>query len=148
MIGLAVWACGGGSSGAQAESPERGRQVVHVEPPPTETEPDDTPPPESARVVVDPDGGMAGIGAVVFLEDGALVVRRVLEDGGAAEAGLVRGDLIVRIDGVSVAQLGLQKAVAKIRGAPGSTLVFAVMRHDSSAPRDVVVVRRLVEVQD
>ena len=45
---------------------------------------------------------------------------QVLPGGGAAEAGLLPGDGILRVDGQAVAALGFTEAIQRIRGPEGS----------------------------
>ena len=84
---------------------------------------------------------LAGIGAILGARGDALLVNRVIEGGGAAAAGLQRGDQIVSVDGAAVSTLGFQGAVESIRGPEGSIVrlvvrrgeedtVFAVTPHD------------------
>ncbi|MFY0528679.1 carboxypeptidase regulatory-like domain-containing protein [Archangium gephyra] len=94
---------------------------------------------------------MVGIGAVLAAREDALVVGQVFPGGGAAEAGLMTGDGIVRIDGRPVVELGFTDAIQSIRGAEGSTLVLGVRRapapgtEGSPAPIvDIPVTRRRV----
>jgi C-terminal processing protease CtpA/Prc len=75
---------------------------------------------------------MVGIGAVLAAREDALVLGQVFPGGGAAEAGLVTGDGIVRIDGRPVVELGFAEAVQSIRGPEGTRLVLGVRR--ASAP--------------
>jgi len=51
-----------------------------------------------------------------------------VESGGAAEAGLVAGDLILRIDGRPVAELGFQNAIQALRGPEDSSVQLQVRR--------------------
>ncbi|WP_375767808.1 carboxypeptidase regulatory-like domain-containing protein [Archangium gephyra] len=99
----------------------------------------------------EPQLDMVGIGAVLAARDDALVVGQVFPGGGAAEAGLVTGDGIVRIDGRPVVELGFTNAIQSIRGAEGSRLVLGVRKasaagtEGSPAPIvDITVTRRRV----
>ena len=59
---------------------------------------------------------LAGIGAVLALRGDALSVAQTVDGGGAAEAGLGRGDLILRVNGQPVTELGFAGAIDAIRG--------------------------------
>jgi membrane-associated protease RseP (regulator of RpoE activity) len=91
----------------------------------------------------DPHVELAGIGAVLMARQDALVVGNVAAGGGAAEAGLQRGDRIVSVDGQPVAQLGFAGSIEAIRGPEGSTVVLGVRRGEAGE-RSVTVPRRLV----
>jgi len=99
----------------------------------------------------EPQVELVGIGAVLAARDDALVLGEVMTGGGAAEAGLVKGDGIVRIDGRPVVELGFTDAVQRIRGPEGSQLVLGVRRASaagtggSPAPVvDITVTRRRI----
>jgi hypothetical protein len=99
----------------------------------------------------EPQLDMVGIGAVLAAREDALVVGEVIPGGGAAEAGLVTGDGIVRIDGRPVVELGFTNAIQSIRGAEGSKLVLGVRRASAAGTEgnpapivDIPVTRRRV----
>jgi len=85
---------------------------------------------------------LAGIGAVLAARGDGLAVAQVVAGGGAAEAGLQRGDLVVRVDGRAVIELGMTGAIDAIRGPEGSAVLLTVRRGEASF--DVRVPRRLV----
>lgn len=86
---------------------------------------------------------LAGINAVLRAEGDVLVIGGVMPGGGAAEAGLLVGDQILRVDGAPVAQLGFDGAVQRIRGPEGSQVLLGV-RRAGGAEADVPVTRKLV----
>ncbi|MBI5067183.1 MAG: carboxypeptidase regulatory-like domain-containing protein [Deltaproteobacteria bacterium] len=87
---------------------------------------------------------MAGIGAVLEPGEEGLRLRRVVEGGGAAEAGLAAGDLILRVDGRPVQELGFQNAIQALRGPEDSTLQLLVRRPGPPpAELSLTVYRRL-----
>jgi hypothetical protein len=86
---------------------------------------------------------LAGIGAVLAARGEGLVLATVVPGGGAAEAGLTEGDLIVRVDGRPVVELGMTGAIDAIRG-PEGTFVVLTVRRGEGAPQEIRVARRLV----
>jgi hypothetical protein len=86
---------------------------------------------------------LAGIGAVLTAGDDALVIGRVLDGGGAKEAGLVPGDAILRVDGVKVTELGFQGTILKIRG-PEGTRVRLTVRRTGGQVVEMQVYRRVI----
>jgi hypothetical protein len=86
---------------------------------------------------------LAGIGAVLAARGEGLVVATVVAGGGAAEAGLVEGDLILRVDGRPVVELGMTGAIDAIRG-PEGTFVLLAVRRGEGATQELRVARRLV----
>ena len=85
---------------------------------------------------------LAGIGIVLTARGEALAVVQVVPTGGAAEAGLTRGDLVLRIEGTPVTELGFARAVDAIRGPEGTAVLLSVKRGETTF--DVRVSRRLV----
>lgn len=85
---------------------------------------------------------LAGIGAVLAASGDGLAVAQLVAGGGAAEAGLTRGDLVVGVDGRPVLELGMEAAIDAIRGPEGSAVNLTVRRGESTF--DVRVARRVV----
>lgn len=85
---------------------------------------------------------LAGIGVGIAIRGDAVLVTAIAPRSGAEEAGLARGDLILRVDGTSVAELGFVGAVDAIRGPEGTFVLLGIQRGDSTF--DVRVPRRLV----
>lgn len=88
-----------------------------------------------------------GIGITVAKADGeGLVVQEVAAGGGAEEAGLVPGDMILAADGTSLLDMDLDDAKKLVKGAEGTSVVLTV-QHEDGSQEDISVQRRLVETQ-
>jgi hypothetical protein len=85
---------------------------------------------------------LAGIGAVLAARGDALAVAQLLAGGGAAEAGLRRGDLVLEVDGRPVVELGMAGAIDAIRGPEGTQVLLRIRRGDTTF--ELPVPRRLV----
>jgi uncharacterized GH25 family protein len=85
---------------------------------------------------------LSGIGVVLEAQGDALVVGRMIDGGGAAEAGLQPGDGILAVDGDSVVDLGFQGSIERIRGPEGSTVRLRVRRAESGEIQEIDVPRR------
>ncbi|MCA1828307.1 MAG: carboxypeptidase regulatory-like domain-containing protein [Myxococcales bacterium] len=83
---------------------------------------------------------LTGIGAVLRVEADALMVRGVVPNGGAFDAGLLEGDRILTIDGGPVKSL--DSAIAAIRGPEGTIVTLRI--HRAGRDFDVRVTRKLV----
>ncbi len=92
-------------------------------------------------------GKFGGLGIEVTLEDGFIRVISPIDDTPAAKAGLKAGDLIIRLDDVSVKGLTLKEAVEKMRGKPGTTLTLMLIRKGEIKPLRIKVTRDLINVQ-
>lgn len=82
----------------------------------------------------------ATIGVQLIGRNGALGVLRVLPDSGAAAAGIAVGDLILAVDGMSVATLGRDDSIDRIRGPAGTTVTLTLKRDDRTM--QLIVERR------
>ncbi|HEX4422736.1 MAG TPA: sigma-70 family RNA polymerase sigma factor [Kofleriaceae bacterium] len=83
---------------------------------------------------------LVGVGIALAADADALVVQRVIAGGGAEAAGIVVGDHVTAVDGAPVAPLGVDGAVAKIRGVAGTTVAITLRRGDQTV--QLVVQRR------
>lgn len=91
----------------------------------------------------DPSYELTGIGAVLTTRRDALMIVRVLDEGGAAEVGLRPGDAILWIDGQAVTDLGFAGAVERIRGPEGTSVRLSVRRANGEE-LEITVPRRIV----
>ncbi|MBL8619702.1 MAG: sigma-70 family RNA polymerase sigma factor [Myxococcales bacterium] len=85
---------------------------------------------------------LVGIGVKLGGDDDALRVDGVIPGGGAEAAGLQVGDRIVAVDGQPVDAIGLDGAIARIRGAAGTRVRLLVVRPPATAPQPFDVERR------
>jgi RNA polymerase sigma factor (sigma-70 family) len=86
---------------------------------------------------------LVGIGAALSADGDALRVNRVFPGSGAEAAGIVVGDHLTAVDGLPVGPLGLEGAIAKIRGVVGTTVALTVRRGDQTL--QLVVERRKIK---
>jgi hypothetical protein len=87
---------------------------------------------------------LTGIGAALGQTAEGFEILNVGSDGGAERVGIVRGDLIVAIDGTPAASLDLAAAVERIRGEEGSVIRLTVRRADGTQVELAVVRRRVL----
>ena len=78
-----------------------------------------------------------------------LMIIKPIEDSPAQKAGILAGDIVTAIDGVTVDGLTVQEAVAKVRGPKGVAVVLTIRRgsaplQDISIVRDVIVEKEVV----
>jgi RNA polymerase sigma factor (sigma-70 family) len=86
---------------------------------------------------------VVGIGVALAAERGGLRVARVIDNSGAQVAGIVVGDLVTAVDDMPVATLGMEGAVAKIRGLAGTTVAITLQRQNG--PVTIEVQRRALK---
>ena len=90
-----------------------------------------------------PTTDLVGIGAVVSRSEEGIVLGNLMPSGGAAAAGLHPGDLVLRVDGQPVSELGFVDAIQRLRGEEGTVVRLDIRRADGTTAA-VDVVRRPV----
>jgi carboxyl-terminal processing protease len=91
-------------------------------------------------------GEFGGLGIEVGLEDGFVKVIAPIDDTPAQRAGILAGDLIVRIDDEPVKGMGLDEAVRRMRGEPGSEIRLTVIREGEEKPLRFTIERDVIRV--
>jgi carboxyl-terminal processing protease len=92
-------------------------------------------------------GEFGGLGIEVGSEDGFVKVVAPIEDTPAHRAGIQAGDLIIKLDGVSLKGVSLNDAVKKMRGKPNTEVLITVMRKGQNAPLDFKLRRDVIRVK-
>jgi hypothetical protein len=87
---------------------------------------------------------LVGIGLTLRPEETWLRVERVVPGGTAEQAGFAIGDRILAVEGVPVAELGMDGAIQRIRGPEGTAVSLLIQRVNAAQPTVVVVPRRRV----
>jgi carboxyl-terminal processing protease len=90
-------------------------------------------------------GTYSGIGLTVGPARSGLLVTSAAA-GPAREAGIRKGDVIVRIDGARTGRLPFERSLALIKGEKGTIVRLTVRRPREREPLDFMVVRREIEV--
>ncbi|MBO1112289.1 S41 family peptidase [Bordetella petrii] len=92
-------------------------------------------------------GEFGGLGIEVGAEDGFVKVISPIEDTPAARAGVLAGDLIIKIDDTPTKGMSLSEAVKLMRGAPKTPITLTIMRADNPQPVVVHIVRDIIKVR-
>jgi carboxyl-terminal processing protease len=95
-------------------------------------------------------GKFGGVGIQISADrrtGGQLTVISPMVDTPAYEAGVLAGDLILKIDGKATENMGVLEAVDLITGDPGTKVVLSVLHEGSKEPVDLEMTRALIEVQ-
>lgn len=93
-------------------------------------------------------GSYGGVGATVRKKGTGVLVSEIYENSPAANAGLVAGDVILKIDGKSVADLNIDTCSARMRGRAGSQVRFLVSRLRGGDTMEVTITRDKVHFPD
>lgn len=92
-------------------------------------------------------GEFGGLGIEVTLEDGFVRVVSPIDDTPAAEAGILAGDLIIRLDKKPVKGMALREAVDMMRGKPGTDLLITILREGEDKPLNITLTRAIIKVK-
>lgn len=92
-------------------------------------------------------GEFGGLGIEVTSEDGLVKVVAPIDDTPAQRAGILSGDFISAIDGISIQGLPLNEAVDRMRGPPDSQIGLTVLRQGEKTPFQVTITRAIIRVQ-
>ena len=94
----------------------------------------------------DTQGEFGGVGIVVSMKDNYLTVVAPMEDTPGFKAGILSGDRIIKIDGKSTEKFGLQDAVKKLRGEPGTEVSLTILRPSSGIVKEYKLARAQIKV--
>ena len=94
----------------------------------------------------DTQGEFGGVGIVISMKDNYLTVVAPMEDTPGFKAGILSGDRIMKIDGVSTERLSLPDGVKKLRGEPGSDVTITVLRPSTGKTKDYKLTRAQIKV--
>ncbi|MEY2525669.1 MAG: carboxyl-terminal processing protease [Verrucomicrobiota bacterium] len=88
-----------------------------------------------------------GLGIEVSMKSGLPTVVTPMEDTPAARAGILSGDQILKINGVSTEKMELQDAINLLRGAPGQKISLTLLRPSSKEIKEYNLERAEIKVQ-
>lgn len=104
------------------------------------------PPSVAERMREDLAGSFEGIGAFVREnEEGFTVIVRPIDGQPADEAGILAGDVVIAVNGESVAGKVLEEVISLIRG-PRDTQVTLTIQREGVEPFDVTITRQLIVI--
>lgn len=92
-------------------------------------------------------GEFGGLGIEVGMEDGFVKVVSPIEDTPAFRAGVMAGDLIVKLDDTPVKGMNLNDAVKRMRGKPKTDITLTIMRKGEARPIVLTLTREVIKVQ-
>jgi carboxyl-terminal processing protease len=92
-------------------------------------------------------GRFGGIGIRIGTDRaGQIFVESPMVGTPAYEAGILAGDLIVKVDGKSTETMSLKKAVELIQGEPGQKVVLSVLHEGTKKPVDITITRGEIHI--
>ena len=90
-------------------------------------------------------GQFGGLGIEVGMENGFVKVISPIDDTPAQRAGVLAGDLIIRLDDQPIKGMTLDEAVKLMRGKPGTKIRLTVVREGTDKPIVIEVVRDIIK---
>jgi carboxyl-terminal processing protease len=90
-------------------------------------------------------GEFGGLGIEVGMENGFVKVIAPIDDTPAQRAGVLAGDLIIRLDDQPVKGMSLDDAVKLMRGKPGTGIELTIVRDGVDKPLTIEVVRDVIK---
>ncbi len=101
------------------------------------------PPRGEAEFNKDVRGTYVGIGAEVISQNGYLTIVSPMEDSPALAAGVLSGDVVLAIEGVSTEERSIEECVELLLGEAGTAVTIRV-RHLDSTEEDLSIMRRRI----
>ena len=90
-----------------------------------------------------------GIGAIIHKPKGSnVIINEPYAGSPAVKAGLVCGDEIIAIDGVLTRDLEIKESTDRMKGKPGTTVIFKVKKVRTGDTLDVPVLRERIHLPD
>jgi carboxyl-terminal processing protease len=100
-----------------------------------------------SEIKVETEGKFGGIGVEITFRDGILTVISPVDGTPAAEAGVLAGDKVVKIDGKSTRDMTLEDSVKVLRGKPGTVVTLTVLREGEGRLLDISMKRAIIRVK-
>lgn len=104
-------------------------------------------PDEFKEMKQETEGKFGGLGIEIMIKDGLLTIIAPLCGGPAEKAGIIAGDRIVKIGGISTKDIKLNEAVKKLRGKPGTNVELTILRETEKKVLDFKIKRALIKIE-
>src|SRR6266511_4033156 len=88
-----------------------------------------------------------GLGIEVSMKNGLPTVITAMEDTPAAKAGILSGDQILRINGMSTERMDLQDAINVLRGPAGAKVSMTLLRPSTKEIKEYTLQRAEIKIQ-
>jgi carboxyl-terminal processing protease len=88
-----------------------------------------------------------GLGIEVSMKNGLPTVIMAMEDTPAAKAGILSGDQILRVNGISTERMDLQDAINVLRGPAGAKLTLTLLRPSTKEIKEYTLQRAEIKIQ-
>ena len=93
----------------------------------------------------DTEGQFGGLGLNVIQKSNYVVVVAPMDDTPGSRAGILSGDLIVKVDGKSMENVPIGDVVKQLRGEPGTQVTVTIRRPSTGKERDCLLTRAIIK---
>ncbi len=102
---------------------------------------------EFTELKVGTTGQFGGLGIEVGMENGFVKVISPIDDTPAERAGVLAGDLIIRLNSKPVKGMTLSDAVKIMRGKPNTDILLTIIREGEVKPLEITITREIIKVK-
>jgi carboxyl-terminal processing protease len=92
------------------------------------------------------EGSFEGIGAFVGQEEGEFRIIAPIHGSPAEAAGILAGDVVLKVDGDDIAGLPEWEIISRIRGPKDTQVTLTVLHPEATEPEDITVTRGTIEI--
>lgn len=93
------------------------------------------------------EGSFEGIGAFVEGHETGFRIVAPIHGSPAEEAGILAGDIVLKVDGEDIGGIPEWEIISRIRGPAGTSVVLTVLHPNETEPTDITVVRGKIDVE-
>jgi carboxyl-terminal processing protease len=99
------------------------------------------------ELMVHTEGEFGGLGIQISKRGEYITIISPIEGTPAYDAGLMQGDKIVKINGISTKDMKLDKAVSMMRGKPGTDVTITISRKGVDRENDFTITRAVIKIK-
>lgn len=92
-------------------------------------------------------GEFGGLGVEVGIENGLIKIIAPMDDTPASRAGLMPGDLIIKLNDTPAQEVTLGDTTDMLRGEPGTSIRLTILREGLAEPFEVSVTREIIHAR-
>ncbi len=99
------------------------------------------------NLMIQTKGEFGGLGIQISKRGDYITIISPIEDTPAYRAGLLQGDEITAIEGISTKDMKLNRAVSIMRGEPGTKVTITISRESVDEPIDFTITRDIIKIK-